>query len=122
MESKIRELIETDEGYNLEFKEKIGSNLDKEICVFANAKGGKIILGVEDSGKIINFKLSNSDVSRIQSIARNMDPSFKIDIEKIGELNVIDVPEGKNKLYSVGGKFYLRVGANSQQMERNDCL
>jgi len=120
MESKIKDLIKTGEGYNLEFKEKIGSNLDKEICAFANANGGKIILGVEDSGEVIGFKLSNSDTSKIQSIARNMDPSFKVDIEIIENMIVINVIEGKNKPYSIGGKFYLRIGANSQQMQRDE--
>ena len=120
MENKIKDLIKTGEGYNLELKEKIGSNLDKEICAFANANGGKIILGVKDSGEIIGFKLSNSDSSRIQNIAHNMDPNFKVDIEIVENLVVINVDEGKEKPYAVGGKFYLRNGANSQQMPRDE--
>ncbi len=120
MKNKINDLIKTGEGYNLEFKEKIGSNLDKEICAFANANGGKIILGVENSGNVIGFKLSNSSASKIQSIARNMDPNFNVDIETIENMAVINIEEGKNKPYSVGGKFYLRIGANSQQMQRDE--
>ena len=120
MEGNIKDLIKTGEGYNLEFKRTLGAGLDKEICAFANAKGGKIILGVEDSGEINGFNLSNADTSRIQSIARNMDPSFNVDIETIENVVVINVAEGKNKPYSIGGKFYLRIGANSQQMQRDE--
>jgi len=120
MKGKIKDLIKTGEGYNLEFKESVGSNLGKEICAFANAKGGRIILGVKDSGEVIEFNLSNAESSNIQDIARNMDPSFKVDIEKIENLIVINIAEGKNKPYSVGGKFYLRIGANSQQMQRDE--
>ncbi|MCK5449868.1 putative DNA binding domain-containing protein [Candidatus Pacearchaeota archaeon] len=120
MVAEIKDLIKTGEGYNLEFKESLGSDLGKEICAFVNAKGGRIILGVRDSGEVKGIELSNSDRSRIQDIARNMDPSFRVDIEKIENLILINIDEGKNKPYSVGGKFYLRVGANSQQMQRDE--
>lgn len=45
--NNLIELIETGEGYTLEFKEKFTSSIGKEICAFANASGGKILLGVK---------------------------------------------------------------------------
>ncbi|HIJ97627.1 TPA: ATP-binding protein, partial [archaeon] len=59
-------LIKTGEGYSLEFKESIPSDLGKHICAFANASGGKIVLGVKDDGSIIGYRLGNADSSRIQ--------------------------------------------------------
>jgi len=41
---ELSELIKTSEGYNLEFKETLNSSIVKEICAFANASGGRIIL------------------------------------------------------------------------------
>ena len=77
----ILELVKTGEGYTTEFKERLSADtLGKEMCSFANASGGKIILGVKDNGDILGFTLSNSDKSRIQDIARNMDPTFSITI------------------------------------------
>ena len=47
---ELRGLIETGEGYTLDFKEGIPSDLGRHICAFANASGGRIILGVRDDG------------------------------------------------------------------------
>ena len=44
----LKNLIEQGEGYNLEFKESYSSSIAREICAFANAQGGKILLGVSD--------------------------------------------------------------------------
>jgi len=117
---ELIELIKTGEGYTLEFKERLNSSIGKEICAFANASGGTIILGINDNANIISYKLTNSDRSKIQDIARNMDPSFSINVEQVGDLAVVYVPEGKDKPYSVGGNFYLRIGANSQKLTRDE--
>ena len=111
---ELVDVVKTGEGYTIELKESTGSNIGKDICAFANSSGGKIIIGVDDrTGEIKGCKLSNSDKSQIQDIARNMSPSFNVHIEQIGDLVAIYVPEGKNKPYTVNGHFYLRYGANS---------
>ncbi|VVB58333.1 Putative DNA-binding domain protein [Candidatus Anstonella stagnisolia] len=113
-------LIGTGEGYALDFKESIPSDLGKHICAFANAAGGKIILGVRDDGSIAGYSLSNADEAKINSFARNIEPSIRISIEKIGEFAIIHVPEGADKPYSSGGQFYLRIGSTSQQLKRDE--
>jgi ATP-dependent DNA helicase RecG len=45
-------LIQQGEGYNLEFKESLPNDLARTICGFANANGGKILIGVDDKGYI----------------------------------------------------------------------
>jgi ATP-dependent DNA helicase RecG len=104
-------LIETGEGFTLEFKEGISSSLGKDICAFANASGGTILIGVNDQGHIVNRSLSNSDRSKIQDIARNMDPSFTVSVQQV---------EHVAKPYSVNGNFYIRIGANSQKLNRDE--
>ncbi|MBI4154312.1 putative DNA binding domain-containing protein [Candidatus Woesearchaeota archaeon] len=113
-------LIKTGEGYTLEFKESVPSDLGKHICAFANASGGKMILGLKDDGSVIGYHLGNVDSSRIQDTARNMDPQFQVSVEKVENLAVVHVPEGENKPYSSAGHFYLRTGPNSQQMTREE--
>lgn len=44
-------LIEEGEGYQLEFKESVNSDLAKELTAFANASGGRILIGVSDNGQ-----------------------------------------------------------------------
>ncbi|MEA1986923.1 MAG: putative DNA binding domain-containing protein, partial [Candidatus Marinimicrobia bacterium] len=116
----LLDLVKTREGYTIEFKESISSSLGKEICAFANGQGGKIILGVKDDGSIKGINLTNKNISRVQNIARNIDPSFEVVIEQIENLGIIYVPEGKEKPYTVSGHFYLRQGANSQQLDRDE--
>ena len=63
---ELLNLIKTGEGLYLEFKEGIDPTLGKEICAFANANGGRIILGVTDNGDVKGFKISNQQVSQVQ--------------------------------------------------------
>jgi len=55
---ELKSLIDQGEGYNLEFKESFSDTIAKDICAFANALGGKILLGITDD-KEINLTLSD---------------------------------------------------------------
>lgn len=116
----LLDLVKTREGYTIEFKESVNSSLGKEMCAFANDQGGKIILGVRDSGEINGIDLSSSDVSKIHDIARNMNPSIHVSVDQIENLALIYVPDGKEKPYTIKGHFYLRQGANSQKLNRDE--
>ena len=118
--NELLELVKTGEGLTLEFKENIGSNLGREICAFANGNGGKIVLGVKDNGEILGVRITNSLKSQIQSYARNIDPAFSVETEDLENILVIHVPEGKKKPYTANGQFFLRVGATSQQLNRDE--
>ncbi|MBU1886631.1 helix-turn-helix domain-containing protein [Candidatus Micrarchaeota archaeon] len=113
-------LIRTGEGYTLELKEKLPSDLGKQFCAFANASGGRIILGVKDDGTASGYGLTNHDEASINATARNLEPSLRITVEKVGNFVVIHVPEGESKPYSSGGHFYLRVGSTAQQLKRDE--
>lgn len=113
-------LLKEGEGYNLEFKERDSSDLAKEICAFANATGGKILIGVTDKGEVKGITVTNRLKSQITDIARNFDPKLEISLEEVGNVLIIHIPEGKNKPYSVNGKFFMRYGPNSQQLERDE--
>jgi ATP-dependent DNA helicase RecG len=113
-------LIQEGEGFNLEFKESYNSNIAKEICAMANANGGKVLIGVTDDGKMKPATLSNKLKSEIQDLVRKFDPSFSVEVSEFEGVIIIDVPEGKKKPYSTGGKFYMRQGACSQQLSRDE--
>ncbi|MEK6891888.1 MAG: RNA-binding domain-containing protein [Nanoarchaeota archaeon] len=117
---ELSELIKTGEGLTLEFKENVSSHLGREICAFANSKGGRVILGVKDNGDILGIKITNSLKSQIQNFARNIDPAFSVGIDEVENVLIISVPEGKKKPYSVNGQFFLRIGANCQQLNRDE--
>ncbi len=113
-------LIKTGEGYRLDFKESIPSDLGKHICGFTNASGGKIILGVRDDGSPSGYTLTNADEAKINSMARNIDPSVRVQVERVDEFTVIHIPEGENKPHSSSGQFYLRIGSTTQQLKRDE--
>lgn len=113
-------LIQQGESYNLEFKEGYSKEIGREICAFANANGGKILVGVTDEGKVQGFSDSNSKRSQIQGLVRNIEPTLDITFYVVENVLVLEVPEGLQKPYSLNGKFYMRTGANSQQLKRDE--
>ena len=63
-EEELNFIIKQGEGFKTEFKESL-KNIDKELVAFANAEGGKIFLGVSDSGDIKGLSISNRLKSQI---------------------------------------------------------
>ena len=119
--SEILDLVKVGEGYTLEFKESYTDTIGKTICAFANSSGGKIILGVKDNGEVKGYNLTNAVHSKIQDVARHIDPSITVLVEKIdSQLTIITVPEGEDKPYAHSGQYYIRIGATSQKMNRNE--
>ena len=57
----IKSLIGPGEGYNPVFKESFSNGIAREICAFANADGGKVLLGVSDGGEARGITISNMD-------------------------------------------------------------
>ena len=108
------------ESFTTEFKRSFQSSLGAEICAFANATGGVILLGVTDKGEVVGIANHNRLKSQVQSTARSAEPPIAVEVDSIGDVLRVKVPEQHGKPYSFGGKFYIREGANSQQMARDE--
>lgn len=123
---ELKLALQAGEGQRLEFKERISSGLAKELVAFANAEGGRVIVGVNDRNGLTGVQDSNAQRAQLQDIARNCDPSIDASITSKQlegkSILVIDVPEGQRKPYACGDGFYLRVGTNSQKMKRDELL
>ncbi len=115
-------IISQGEGQFTEFKERVDKSFSKEIVAFANSTGGKILIGVNDNGERIGANLTNKLKSQIIDTALNCDPKILVSIQEIENLIIIFVPESKNKPYSCSTGFYLRIGANSQKLTRDEIL
>lgn len=115
-------LLEEGEGYLLEYKQSINSDLPKELVAFANASGWRILIGVDDSGQISGVNLSNSEISKIEDMARSCDPPVTVAIEKLTEkeILVVHVPEGANRPHRCNKGFFLRNGTSSQKMNTDN--
>ncbi len=122
---ELSKLIEKGESKDLEFKEGFCSaqELAKEMCAFANSKGGTILLGVDDSGRKTGIKLKKNIEEHIITIAsNNLSPKIIPEISILGDIVKIDISEGRDKPYSANGIYYMRVGSVSRQMDRNELL
>src|SRR4030067_3491732 len=73
---KINILIKEGEGLTVECKERYTPKIDRDIVAFANSKGGLLLLGVDDRGKVVGEKLTNKMKAEINAIARNWDQSI----------------------------------------------
>jgi predicted HTH transcriptional regulator len=86
-------LLQEGEGVMLEYKERFSSSFARELVVFANTAGGRILLGVQDDGTIKRIADTNELRVRIQDIGRNCDPPVKILLQRTGEVTVVTVRE-----------------------------
>lgn len=120
-EKELELILQEGEGYRLEFKESM-KNFDKEIVAFANASGGRLLMGVSDDCKVTGITIDNQVKSRIQDIAANCKPSIDITIEEFKNILVIHVKEGKDKPYKCTSGFYTRIGPNSQRLDRDAII
>ena len=117
---QLKDIVALGEGFTSEFKRAGTSNLGREICAFANATGGVILIGVTDNGEIVGVDDHNRLKSEIQAIARSADPPIAVTITSVARALCVTVPEQHSKPYSFGGKFFMREGASSQQMSRQE--
>jgi ATP-dependent DNA helicase RecG len=120
MSVDIDALVALGEGFTIEFKRSGGSSLGRELCAFANATGGTVLIGVADDGTICEVKNHNKLKSEVQTVARSFDPPLVVDVESVGQVLAVTVPAQQSKPYSFAGKFYLRQGATSQQLSRSE--
>ncbi|MCX6584570.1 MAG: putative DNA binding domain-containing protein [Candidatus Aminicenantes bacterium] len=123
MDSKeLEHIIAEGENYLVEFKEQVNKTLSRELTAFANASGGRIFLGVDDGGVIKGIENTNRLHSQIQDIAFNCQPPITIDISSSQNIIIISVSEGKDKPYQCSEGYFVRMGANSQKMSRDQLV
>lgn len=115
-------ILQEGEGYLIEFKENVDKSLSKEIAAFANASGGRIFVGINDNNEPIGISITNRIKSKIQDIAQNIQPAAEINLTTFNNILIIEVKEGKNKPYQTSEGFFIRMGANSQKMQRDQIV
>ncbi|MBU4501808.1 MAG: ATP-binding protein, partial [Nanoarchaeota archaeon] len=51
-EKELNFILQEGEGLKIEFKESFDKSLAKELVAFANSAGGRVFLGIGDTGEI----------------------------------------------------------------------
>ena len=121
-DEQIKNLILTGEGYHIEFKQALDKSLIDEVCAFANSSGGHILMGVSDDGSVKGIDTDNHTRSKIQDILNKLEPKLNTKIEIQKNLIIVHIPEGQEKPYGCPRGFFMRIGANSQKMTRNEIM
>lgn len=121
LKDDLLELISFGESVNLEFKESLSKELRKEIkysiCAFANTLGGKILVGVADSGEVIGISYNHSILAQVQHFAREINPNLKIHVSVCDELCIIIIEIFKSdELHNINGIFFIREGCTTQKL------
>lgn len=109
-----------------ELKVELTKDIKKEIVAFANTKGGKIYVGIDDYGKVVGLNNVKEDMGSLSGMIREGIKSDltlytsiiskKVENKDIIELNIMEAP---NKPYYLSDKgiktsgVYLRYGNTS---------
>lgn len=111
------------ESETVELKEVIVDDIKKEVIAFANCRGGKIYVGVDDEGEIIGVDDEDAAIQQISNMIRdNIKPDVTMfvhykTLDVIGSKIIeIDVQMGTNRPYYIAKKglrpegVYVRQG------------
>jgi len=120
--TNLKTILSQGENLQIEFKEKITSpkSFAAEMAALANSKGGDILIGVSDDGKIKGIKKTQKLEEHIINIARNnCEPSLlpefsyqEIDGKTVGVLHIYQSSEPHRVK---DGKFYIRAGSTKRE-------
>jgi predicted HTH transcriptional regulator len=124
--SNLLQRISNGEDSYTQLKANITSSdkLAQEIVAFSNARGGLLIVGVEDDGTIQG--LDDHDIRRVNQLIGNVinanitPPVYPlVEIVNIEDkkIIVIDIDEGANKPYATNGGIYLtKAGSDKRKI------
>lgn len=119
----IQLLIAGGEGYNAEFKVSVPAKvkeLSEEVCAFANAAGGVLLIGIDDNNNLKGVSIDNAKRSAIQNSIGEITPALHCTLTMVEvdgkQIGVVEVPSGANKPYVLSGAIYVRIGPNSQKL------
>ncbi len=118
--NKIQQWIAEGEGPTLDFKKNITSapKIARSIVAFANSRGGKIVVGVEDTGRIVGIDLAEEQYQLETAAKQYCYPTIELELEPYESngktLLIAHVPESTRKPhYALDlkgiNKIYVRI-------------
>jgi len=117
----LSHLIAQGESATLEFKQSFDKEGIETVCALANAKGGKLLIGVADNGDIKGTQVNEETLQNyLNQIKTQTEPSLVVDIETIihnkQTVLVITVGEFPIKPVSCKGRYYQRKANSNHQL------
>lgn len=128
---EVNQLASLGEGSHLEFKRKVPrpERIAKEIIAFANTRGGRLLLGVDDDGTVVGVRDAEEEAFALEhALNAHCDPPVAFETEHVVVSNrrfviVVHVPESDTKPHFLvnGGEprvAYVRVDDKSVEASR----
>ena len=123
---ELIELLSRGEDSHTQFKQaqdiRNATSLAAEMVAFANAEGGRILMGVDDLGSIVG--ITQDDIRRLNNLVSNVaSENFRPPVNPITEnvstekglVMVVTIREGLSKPYADNqGIFWMKSGANKR--------
>jgi len=107
------------ESHNTEWKQKWRDEYLKWLCGFANADGGILYIGMDDSGKAVGVSNAEKLLEDIPNKARDVlgiIPSVNL-IEKDGKELLEIVVEASSYPINYKGGYHYRSGSTKQELK-----
>ena len=127
LKEDMLKLIKQRETEGIELKSSLSKpeEIVEAVSGLSNTKGGKILIGVSNTGRILGIKIGEDTVERLTNkIVQNTDPKVqpRISIQEIDKkkIIVIDVKESMDKLVLAFGRPYKRVGKSTVKMSKDE--
>lgn len=109
--------MEKIESEKLEFKSSFAEWKEAiiSLCAFANKKGGKVIIGMNDNGVASGIQVGKNTIEDFANKIKNhtdpiLYPSINVKTFGLGEIIEIEVSESDNKPVFAFDRAYVRVG------------
>lgn len=123
---KIKSLCEKGEKNTIEFKTSTAHirAASESICAFLNTKGGTVLIGVRDDGRILGQHISDNTCKDIAKEVKKIEPtpSVEIDYVDIGEskfIIAIHADAGDHSPYIYDGRPYQRDESETNRMSQH---
>ena len=119
MQYKESEILELKSSFG-EWKEIIIS-----LVAFANKRGGKVIVGLNDKGQPTNLTIGKNTIEDFVNKLKNstdtiLYPSINVKSFALGEIVEITIPESDLKPVFAFEKAFIRIGKSNSKLSANE--
>lgn len=126
-QKNIDDAIKTGESETLEFKTSFNDEALESIGAFANTHGGVVLIGVNDTGKIIGITIGKKTLEDFANIIQDgTDPRLQPTITTVSceqkALIAIQLAAATGAPVSIRGRYFKRVGKTNQRMSHEEIM
>ena len=83
-DKQIKDIILAGENEQVEFKTSFSKTVGECLVAFANTKGGKVLIGIDDAGSVVGTSTAKESLQKwVNEIKQNTEPAIIPDVEAV---------------------------------------